>query len=374
MWRRGALGATAVFMSLALAGPAWAARGLSWSPPEHLGSSAVAGISCPTVSLCVAIDGSNVLVADPSARHGISWRRVASAAGVALNSVSCPSSGFCLATGAGSAINQTTLLSSTHPGRRGARWRQVKLNHVRLVSVSCPSASFCAAVGSAFLDGSEPGYVAFSRHPGGPAKEWHLTRLATSPAANCPQIGECPNELSAIACPSKSLCAAVDTAGEVISSRNPAGRPQAWRVRQVDGSGPPSTFALRAISCPSVSFCLAVDNVGKALSTRHPAGGAHGWSSIQVESKTRQCPGHYGSSACPDELISVSCASARFCLAGDQAGEVFSSAWPAGSSSAWSSTNIDQGDWVTSLSCPSSRLCLAGDIRGNIFRGTRRGR
>jgi hypothetical protein len=66
--------------------------------------------------------------------------------------------------------------------------------------------------------------------------------------------------LSAISCPTVSLCVATDASGDVVTSTDPTGGAAAWKVTNVDGSS-----YLSAISCPTTSLCVAVDEWGKAV-------------------------------------------------------------------------------------------------------------
>ena len=53
---------------------------------------------------------------------------------------------------------------------------------------------------------------------------------------------------------------AVDASGDVVTSTDPTGGAAAWKVANVDGSS-----YLSAISCPTISLCVAVDDWGKAV-------------------------------------------------------------------------------------------------------------
>src|SRR5579862_4299956 len=55
--------------------------------------------------------------------------------------------------------------------------------------------------------------------------------------------------LTAVSCPSASLCVAVDDSGNVVTSTNPAGGAHAWTVAHVDGSQ-----ILNGISCPTTTL------------------------------------------------------------------------------------------------------------------------
>jgi len=65
-----------------------------------------------------------------------------------------------------------------------------------------------------------------------------------------------------------------------------------------------------------------------------------------------------------NELDSVSCPSAALCVAVDNAGNVVTSARPAGGIPAWQVTNVDRGHFFEGVSCRSVALCVAGDSAG----------
>jgi hypothetical protein len=71
--------------------------------------------------------------------------------------------------------------------------------------------------------------------------------------------------LEAIDCPSRSLCVATDSTGDVLVSTNPGAPQPRWQRTHVDGRG-----TIAAISCPSNSLCIAVDTRGGLIAgARH---------------------------------------------------------------------------------------------------------
>jgi hypothetical protein len=104
--------------------------------------------------------------------------------------------------------------------------------------------------------------------------------------------------MSGIACPTETLCVATDTAGNVVTSRDPTGVAARWTTTQIDG-----TNALGRISCPRVFFCAAIDNVGNVATSTNPTGGPRAWPITHL--------GRYG-------LSGISCPSASLCVAVDE--------------------------------------------------------
>jgi hypothetical protein len=161
------------------------------------GQNLVTGLSCASVSVCVAVDNAgNVLNALPAG----DWQLEHVDGRNALNAIACPSASLCVAVdGSGNVV------SSKDPGAHHPAWhtRRVDAHHA-FTAISCPSASLCVAV-----DGK--GNVVTSTNPAGGAKAWHITRKVDP-------------GLTAVSCPSKSLCVAVDGAGRVVIGTAARGR------------------------------------------------------------------------------------------------------------------------------------------------------
>ena len=131
-----------------------------------------------------------------------------------------------------------------------------------------------------------------------------------SPALIDPVAPPAGGALPGVSCPSTSLCVAVDGAGNVIASQDPAGSAAGWSLAHVDSS------PLVALSCPSVSLCVAVDAAGDVVASTNPAGGAAAWTVSSVPGARLPGPGVSG----------LSCQSASLCVA-----------WPRGGKEACSS-------------------------------------
>lgn len=237
-----------------------------------------------------------------------------------------------------------------------------------------------------------------------------------------------------LSCPSTRLCEAVDTNGLALSTTNPTGGRQAWRLNRVQGSEldylscasrhlcvasaghrilsstdpwaahphwtrASKTFAIEGLACPSQSLCIAAGSSGDLIASSHPADGK-AWQTVPIE-------------PIGPKLAAVACPSVQFCVAGDSTGRLITTTNPAGtaqwalagttpsgvavtaiscaattlcvavdsqgvalssnnpaSPGAWSATAIDPGHAVTSVSCPSAGLCLAVDDRGMLFTST----
>ena len=299
---------------------------LSWSPsalidpgPLAAGPAGLSGVSCPSASLCVAVDRAGNVVSSTSP--------TGSASAWTIAHVDPTSSSGC-------------IIGSCHG----------------LTGVSCASATLCVAV-------DDQGNVITSSSPMGGPSAWKPVNI-DSKSAGCGYSGNCYG-LTGVSCPSASLCVAVDAVGNVFTSTNPGGGASAWRTADVDGSSTFCTpasgcFGLNRVSCSSASLCVAVDANLNVIMSTNPTGGRGAWKVTPVR--------HGGLS--PLGLSGVSCASSVLCVAVDQGGDAFASTDPTGGRRAWPLTNIDGNGvyrYLTDVSCaPRTSLCIASDTAGNV--------
>lgn len=299
--------------------PAGAASPLIWSPPlsvDHSGRSPSA-ISCPSESLCVAVDlgGSALASADPSTTVPY-WASTAIDPGRELTSVSCPSTALCVAVDAAGGV-----LTSGDPVR--GSWTNVGDvdEGRRLTGVACPSASLCIAVDQA-------GNVLASTNPVG---------------GSWAHVAHAGSALTAVSCASTSLCVAIDEAGGALASTQPA--KSAWSTRAIDSEPP-----LTAVSCAPSGVCVAVDGKGDALASVDPGAETPTWSATAIAS---------------GPLGAVACAASGLCVALDGAGTAHASDDPTAPAPSWSASTAAAG--VTGISCLPGGFCAAVDAAGGAL-------
>jgi hypothetical protein len=179
-----------------------------------------------------------------------------------------------------------------------------------------------------------------------------LTVLLLAPAAAAtPTLvfssltGVDPEPLSAVSCPSESLCVAVDRGGQAVASTSP-GSGTGWVRSPIGGAG-----ALSAVSCPTSSLCVAVDESGRAFETLDP-GPFAGWSSQAIDAT-----GH---------LRGVSCTAVPLCVAVDDAGIALVTTNP-GPGAVWSPAEIDPHNKLRGVSCTGASSCVAVDEAGDVL-------
>jgi hypothetical protein len=225
-------------------------------------------------------------------------------------------------------------------------------------AVSCPATSLCVAVDRA-------GGILSSTDPAGGRGSWHRADVDGS------------NELTGLSCPSTTLCVAVDAAGNVVTSEDPGGGRSAWAVAQIDSSPTQNNtdnagaVLVRGVSCPSTTLCVAVDAAGNALLSTNPTGGTAGWISVHVDTNSSYGCNETGPPAltCQPPLVGVACPSVAQCVAVDFSGNVLSTATP-GAPLPWASTPIGGGGLSSlwGISCPASGFCATVDgIAGRVI-------
>jgi hypothetical protein len=326
---RSALGlAPALLAAGALApAPALGASPLRWSAPSLIDGSghALNAISCPSESLCVAVDGAgNALTTlDPTALAP-TWTSGQIANGQQLSAVSCASLTLCVAVGAGGEAS-----ISTNPSAGAASWSHAVIDpEGTLMGVSCPSPSLCVAV-------DEQGRVLTTTSPGSPGAGWSVSKI-DAPA----------NHLQSVSCSGSSSCVAVDGVGGAFGSALPAAG--VWHGRAIAPG-----LALVAVSCSPGGACVAVDAGGDALASQNPSSLNATWSSTPIDAG-----GH---------PVAISCDSSGLCVAVDDRGEALAGDNPVAALPSWSGSSADLGVKLTGISCLPGGLCTAVDATGRFL-------
>jgi photosystem II stability/assembly factor-like uncharacterized protein len=215
--------------------------GATWKPQYSRGNTPLNGISCASVSACVAVGGGvgdAIIVATTDG--GKSWIPQTPPTEIFdLSGVSCPSTTTCYAIG-GSQVQMTAAIIGTANG--GATWSTLvdQGTTVALNGITCTTTTACIAVGTA-------GVVL------------NTTDGWRSPL-NPQQVGSNPDPLESVACSSVSNCLAV---GQFTVAASADGG-NTWSAQ------PSLADTLQGVSCvssPSLGWCFAVTNDGKILTT-----------------------------------------------------------------------------------------------------------
>jgi hypothetical protein len=282
--RRASLLGLALFV-VALAAPSGASA--AWSLTQLPGPAAkiyLLDVDCPSTSLCVATGTDNLIASttDPTGgpgawRYGYAgdgpWEKTnewptSDISGKQVESVSCPSVSLCVAV-----TDKGFIYTTTNPTGPASAWSVTEIPHtkagnIHLFGVSCPTTTFCAAVTGKRGD---EGKILTTSNPGGGLSAW--------------QVAEFPGqdfEFRGISCPTTSLCVAVSEDGRIVASTDPAGGASAWAL-----VGSPGGSGLAAVDCVAAPLCVSGNQTGVVLSSANPvaAGGwqaVHGGGTVQI--------------------------------------------------------------------------------------------
>ena len=276
-------------------------------PAPFISGHQIQSVSCPTVSLCVAVtDFGDIYTSTNPTGPGSSWQVTEigeNGPNTHLYGVSCPTAGLCVAV-TGKRSDQGKVLTTTNPSGGSAAWQAVEFGQsFEFKGVSCPTPSLCVAV-------ANDGRIVTSTDPTGEAGAWQTVGAPGGPGS-----------LRAVSCVAAPLCLSGNVAGNLLTSTNPGGGEAAWK--EFNGGG---NVQITGASCASAGECVAVDNNGDVLSSTDPLGGAGAWSLQHiVPYQEGEGPTDYDGK---NALFAASCTSNDFCAAVGTLGQIFTSTTP----------------------------------------------
>lgn len=276
-----------------------------WRSADVDGRKSLIAISCPSASVCVAVDGDGnaVTTGDPPGPAS-AWTVALVDSSITepssygggrdlLRGVSCPSVSFCVA-----ADSVGNIVYSDDPTGGLGAWALIHVDdnsdygcagggltcQAPLMGVSCPTAALCTAVdftGSILQTTAPTGPLAWPSRPagvGGPQSLWSVSCPTTSLCATVngtsgdavswnPVAGSrltthrLPIDAFGIWCSSASLCLAsgegANGTAELVGSTDPAAKSSVWDVTDFGD--------ITAVSCPTKSVCLGADDEGQLI-------------------------------------------------------------------------------------------------------------
>jgi RHS repeat-associated protein len=381
----------------------------------------IEGVSCPSATLCVAVDDVGDVLTSTTPANSSGWT-ITRVSTEPLNGVSCPTTTLCVAVGFGG-----TILHSTNPIGGAATWHAVTVGSYDLTAISCASATLCAA-------GTSTGTMVSTKQPTGAANRWFSTSSGTSGSivsltcrSGCRGInaeesliiGSYVNstdpyswttktnyEATSVSCAhtkttTTTTCALVDY-GRVYVSRP-------WGGTEWTTTTAPKTTTYSqadAVTCPNVNWCEATgsNSSGKEVALGSYKTGKHklGWHTTTTTDPTvagsLSCPtttlcvglardGQLQASADPDvataswstvspysaggstALQGVSCPTATLCVA-VSAGRGVSYSTNPSTSRSWTTEKLTGTGGLNGVSCPSATLCVAVDADGDVVTTT----
>ena len=248
------------------------------------------GVSCHTDKSCLAVDP--VL-----SWNGNAWHRVSAKLGipVVLNAVSCPgtSGPECVAVGSGTVAKNDPYSGAIADVWDGKSWKPAVLGAggiSELLGVSCASTASCLTVGDGHSpEGGFGGAIAYS---------WNGTKWANVPVPGTTGL------LAGVSCVAGPFCVAV---GQNNSGTNRT-LIDKWNGSTLTAMKPAGVrLALDSVSCTSAVSCLAVGNGAAAVGTAAEVWNGKTWTATK--------PIAWGKGAASPWADSVSCATARYCVA-----------------------------------------------------------
>lgn len=315
--------------------------GWSWSKPFELpGKPQVDALSCATTALCVATgdlgnpdNGSatdNVYWSTNPGGGTSAWQgaplepeiqpALAGSEGELLDEASCETAG----SGVDCALIDgfANIWQTADPTGGAGAWGKSTPTLISFVALSCWSA-WCGE-----LDVNGDAVVT-------------LGASATSLTNVFPVTEGLSSEPGGISCNASAFCATVDGTKEIAWTTNADGSPATWQTGTVSTGSD-----LDALACPSTSLCVAVEGENGTgqqyigVST-NPAGGPSTWKAFKAKGG----------------IYAVTCQSTSLCVVGGS-GQIYTSTDPASASpSAWKHSKIAGS--VYDLSCPTATECVA---------------
>jgi hypothetical protein len=377
---------------------------MTWSPITQLDTpyqgnrygNWLAGISCPSVQLCAAIDNAGNIMTSTDPLH-TSWTTTLAdpqvgfhnnpcglqsicfgGGGNGLQAISCPSASLCV----GADIHGDVVWS-THPGDPSVPWTVDNIDSNALLSLSCPTETRCVA-------GDNAGNILVSDDPSGGASGWWSTdagqgdvydvacptanrcfatsgyggsfgfaRLMTTDDPDDPSawtdLGAGANHSGGLSCPTVSMCVMSDGQSGVLSSADPATK-GTWRYANVSSEGAYYWPLGVGISCTTDGYCVLPGGSSDAWISSDPTSATPTWTEVSQPD--------YGSNL----MTGVDCVSRTACFAVDASGGVIATTTPA--TPHWATVLDDKELSFGPISCASAASCVAIDVNGYAFATT----
>jgi hypothetical protein len=293
-------------------GTRWAVT--STRNPTGATSSDLAGVACPTVSVCQAV-GSFYLSSGTQLPLAESWdgqrwllRSTPNPAGATsseLAGVACPTASACVAVGS---YSTSTGADSTFAETwNGSRWAvQATPDPTGAVAsdffgVSCPTSTECIAVGS---------YTGLGEIREPLAEIWNGTTWAVQQILSSSASHD--NQLLGVSCATVSSCIAVGSFANqvnIVSALTEAWNGTSWTIESAPGASGALSGQFAGVSCPSTGACTAVGSY--LLSHSQQETWAEFWNGSAWIQETTPTPTGVGNA----ELAGVSCPTSTECLA-----------------------------------------------------------
>jgi hypothetical protein len=263
-----------------------------------------------------------------------------------LFGVSCPSVTFCIAVG-DNTVGTTKVLAERWNGSSWAIMNgrsPIKITYASLRAISCPTTTSCFAVGGYSRLGLNKTLI----------EHWNGSSWTIMSSQNRSDTMDYRTALTGVSCPTATSCFAVGrySDAKIIEHWNGS----QWTI-MTDHSQPPSTLTeLAGVSCPITTSCFAVGTyIPRDSDNIYPLvehwNGRGSWTFMNGTPS----PSQYAN------LFGVSCPTPTNCFAVGQGIETaFIEQWHGrGTWSLVNSPNTGNGSTLSGVSCPSTTTCVA---------------
>jgi hypothetical protein len=230
-------------------------------------SGSLAAVACASPADCIAVGSYETAFfgIQSLAEHwnGHQWApqsaKVLPAKSSNLNGVSCPGKMSCFAVG--EEENKSGQYVNIAEHWNGAHWKAqptsapAGVQGSNLASVSCHANGSCLAAGYTYSDNQSLSDTL--------AQQWNGSKWTPGLPANPSKAADSISQLSGVACPGASNCAAVgfyDLTSNAAATLAEHWNGTAWTVVKTPKSTAPAGNVLRAIACAGASKCIAVGN------------------------------------------------------------------------------------------------------------------
>jgi hypothetical protein len=325
-------------------------NGNAWTVQSTPETSVLFGVSCPTVTDCIAVGGNGAPVAEQWKSGTWTAQTIPGPAPGALPIVTCTAATNCIAVGNGTGAalaewwNGTGWVVQSAFAPQGPALAQ-------LMGVSCPTPTGCIATGT-YTQFTGAGEIQAAL-----SEDWNGTSWQQQPMTYA-NIGS----LSGVSCPTATNCTAVGPGNPIQDGpAADAWGGTGWSPQFLPLVGPDRGVPT-GISCLG-SFCMAVgygfnyDQPGADV----PIGWTWNGSTWTQASPTVPAAANTGG------LLSVSCPTTIDCIAVGYEGvsDPFAESWN-GLTDTWTIQTIPGSAALAGVSCPTTDLCWAVGGNGSI--------
>ncbi len=336
--------------------PVAGANGLTWSteasPNQGSGTNALNGVSCPSVTFCVAVG----VAASPGlieSFNGTSWSIAplpTPGGSPYLEGVACTSVSACTAVGfyIDGSNNQVPLIESWN----GSAWTITPspspsgAQDAVLLGVSCSAPSVCTAVGHIYNGSTDQTLV----------ETWNGAKWSIVPSPSPVSTGAVT--LNSVSCPSSSFCIAAGyyvtkSSGEATLIEGWNGT--AWSIIPNPNPSTTGTVQLLGAACTSSNFCVAVGYYFTSLTVNGTL--IETWDGTTWSITPSPAPGELAGVQCisPTDCVAVGVTSAPFGVSQTLIQTWNGSAWSVTPSPSPGSVSNELSD----ASCALATFCTA---------------